>query len=123
MGPISTSRACRTVSLMLVCLPLVAAAPAVAKIPDSNPAVREAYSQSFNPQAAGAITTKPNVEHAALAGSNEGSSSSSSSAVVHAQAGGTVPAALVGVAVILLSVALLMVSQRRRHRGLATASR
>jgi hypothetical protein len=108
---------------MLVCLPLVAAAPAAAKIPDSNPAVREAYSQSFNPQSTGAITTKPNVEHAALAGSNEGSSSPSSSAVVHAQAGGTVPAALVGLAIVLLSIGLLMFSQRRRHRGLATVSR
>jgi hypothetical protein len=108
---------------MLVCLPLVAAAPAAAKIPDSNPAVRAAYSQSFNPQPAGAITTKPNVEHAALAGSNDGSSTSSSSPIVHTQAGGTVPAALVGLAILLVGIGMLMVSQRRRHRGLATVSR
>jgi hypothetical protein len=123
VGPISTSRPRRTVSIMLVCLPLVAAAPAAAMIPDGNPAVREAYSQSFNPQAAGAITTKPNVEHAAVAGSNEASSSSPSSPVVHAQAGGTVPAALVGLAILLMGIGMLMLSQRRRHRGLATVSR
>lgn len=111
MGANSTSRARRIVSLMLVCLPLVAASPAVAMVADNHPVVLEAYNKGFDTQPPSQPTLKPNVERTLRADATP----QPTSTVADSGSGGIAAPASGALAVALLGFGGLLVVRRRRR--------
>lgn len=114
----SRSFARRTVAVALICLPLAAASPAGAMLPDKNPVVRDAQAQSAGGQTYRMAPNEPRQSSSVAAPTV----APAPSPIAHAASGtdwGTVAiVSSAGLVILACLASMLLMVNRRRGRGL-----